>query len=87
MENKMNARMQNLLAAIHNRFVEEVGPVGDILIADAMASLEKKLWSSPSTVRHYTKELAANIDNEVLRNRFLDDVGALLLASESSIQI
>lgn len=87
MEKKMNARMQDLLTAIHNRFIEEVGPVGDILIADAMANLEKKLWNNPSTARHYTKDLAANIDNEVLRNRFLDDVGKLLLASESSIHI
>lgn len=28
MEKKMNARMQELLAAIHDRFIEEVGPVG-----------------------------------------------------------
>jgi len=82
---KINPRMQKVLAAIHDRFIEEVGPVGDILIADAMVSMEKKQWNNPSTIRHYTKELAANIDNEVLCNRFLDDVGTLLLASESSI--
>ncbi|MBK8186729.1 MAG: hypothetical protein IPK77_05475 [Cellvibrio sp.] len=87
MEKKMNARMQELLAAIHNRFIEEVGPVGDILIADVMTAMEKKLWNNPSTLRHYTKELAENIDNEVLRTRFLDDVGGLLLASESSISL
>jgi hypothetical protein len=85
-DQKINPRVQALLKQIHDRFIEEVGPVGDILIADVMATLEKKPWNNPSTIRHYTKDLALNIDNEILRERFLDDIGTLLLASESGIQ-
>lgn len=72
-----------LLQAINQRFIEEVGPIGDLLIEDAFNTWRLKQWRGPSAFRHYIRFLADNIENTTLRNRFVHDVERLLLEAQS----
>lgn len=72
-----------LLRAINRRFIDEVGPVGDLLIEDAFNLWRSKQWRGPSAFRHYIKALAFNIENNVLRERFLRDAERFLFAAQS----
>ncbi len=72
-----------LLNAINHRFIDEVGPVGEVLIEDTLNMWRTKQWRGPSAFRHYIKALANNIENKILRERFLHDVERFLLAAQS----
>lgn len=72
-----------LLHAINQRFIEEVGPIGDMLIEDAFNSWRLKQWRGPSAFRHYIRSLAENIENLVLRERFVRDAERFLLEAQS----
>lgn len=79
-------RGATLLAAINERFIEDVGPVGSILIDDTIQLWRSKRWHGPSAFRHYITNLAANIDNKTLKERFLHDAGRLLLNAQSKTE-
>jgi hypothetical protein len=72
-----------LLDAINQRFIDEVGPVGDVLIEDILNLWRREQWRGSSAFRHYIKALAVNIDNKILRERFLHDVECMLLSAQS----
>lgn len=72
-----------LLYAINQRFIEEVGPIGDLLIEDAFNAWRLKQWRGPSAFRHYIRSLAGNIENLVLRDRFVRDAERFLLEAQS----
>lgn len=73
-----------LLAAINARFIEDVGPVGSILIEDTIQLWRSKRWHGPAAFRHYINHLATNIDNRTLKERFLRDAGHLLLEAQGT---
>lgn len=72
-----------LLLAINKRLIDEVGPVGDLLIEDAFNLWRTKQWRGPMAFRHYIKSLAGNIENKILRERFLRDTERFLLEAQS----
>lgn len=76
-----------LLTAINLRFIEEVGPVGDLLIEDAFNLWRRKQWRGPTAFRRYVESLAENIENQVLRERFLRDSERLLLQFQSQRRV
>lgn len=73
---------QALLDDINQRFIEEVGPIGEVLIEDTLKLWQLKQWRGPTAFRRYIKCLSENIDNLVLRQRFIHDVERLLLAAQ-----
>jgi len=73
---------QRLLEDINQRFIDEVGPIGEVLIEDTLKLWRINQWRGPTAYRRYLKCLAENIDNLVLRQRFVRDVERLLLAAQ-----
>lgn len=73
---------QALLADINQRFIDEVGPIGEVLIEDTLKLWHRNQWRGPTAYRRYLKCLAENIDNVVLRQRFIHDVERLLLTAQ-----
>jgi hypothetical protein len=73
---------QTLLAGINQRFIDEVGPIGEVLIEDTLKLWRLNQWRGPTAYRRYLKCLAENIDNLVLRQRFIHDVERLLLVAQ-----
>jgi hypothetical protein len=73
---------QMLLNDINQRFVDEVGPIGEVLIEDTLKMWRVNQWRGPTAFRRYLKCLAENIDNLVLRQRFIHDVERLLLTAQ-----
>ena len=73
---------QTLLEGINQRFIDEVGPIGEVLIEDTLKLWQANQWKGPTAFRRYIKNLAENIDNLVLRQRFVQDVERLLLAAQ-----
>lgn len=71
-----------LLHDINQRFIEEVGPIGEVLIEDTLKLWQLNQWRGPTAFRRYLKCLAENIDNLVLRQRFIHDVERLLLLAQ-----
>lgn len=73
---------QTLLNDINHRFIDEVGPIGEVLIEDTLKLWKINQWRGPTAFRRYLKCLAENIDNHVLRARFVHDVERLLLIAQ-----
>ncbi len=73
---------QRLLNEINQRFIDEVGPIGEVLIEDTLKLWQISQWRGPTAFRRYIKCLAENIDNLVLRQRFTHDVERLLLTAQ-----
>lgn len=73
---------QTLLEDINQRFIDEVGPIGEVLIEDTLKLWRLNQWRGPTAFRRYLKCLAENIDNLVLRQRFIHDVERLLLTAQ-----
>lgn len=71
-----------LLDDINQRFIEEVGPIGEVLIEDTLKLWRLNQWRGPTAFRRYLKCLSENIDNLVLRQRFIHDVERLLLTAQ-----
>ena len=71
-----------LLEEINQRFIDEVGPIGEVLIEDTLKLWRLNQWRGPTAFRRYLKCLAENIDNLVLRQRFIHDVERLLLTAQ-----
>lgn len=74
---------KTLLLAINQRFIDDVGPIGDLLIDDAKRAWREQNWRGPVAFRHYIKNLASNIENNHCQQRFLDDAGQLLLHAQN----
>jgi hypothetical protein len=74
-----------LLAAINQRFINEVGPIGELLIEDTKRLWHHQRWHGPAAFRHYIKHLADNIDDVDLQERFLADAGQMLLQAQRSV--
>lgn len=75
---------QSLLKGINQRFIDEVGPIGEVLIEDTLKLWDLKQWRGPTAFRRYLKCLAENVDNQVLRQRFVQDVERLLLSAQTN---
>lgn len=71
-----------LLASINQRFIEEVGPIGNVLTEDTLTVWRRNKWRGPTAFRRYIKCLAEHIDNTVLRERFTHDVERMLLSAQ-----
>jgi hypothetical protein len=73
---------ETLLVDINRRFVRAVGPIGELLIDDARRLWRQQQWRGPAAFRHYIKNLADNIDDTPLRQRFIKDADQLLMLAQ-----
>ncbi len=77
----MDHSSQQLLKKINVQFVEIVGPIGKLLIEDAIALWKQKQWKGPSALRHYVTALANNIDDSKDKEQFIKATSELAMAA------
>ncbi|TVZ37505.1 hypothetical protein P886_1846 [Alteromonadaceae bacterium 2753L.S.0a.02] len=77
-------RNKHILRSINAMFIDQVGPIGDALINDAVREWKAKQWRGQTAFRNYIKTLASNLDNSN-QQKFITEAGQLLLEAERTV--